>query len=137
MRNVLLVLFLGCLSSIYSQEIDSLKIGSGGGITGIVNLYKYENGKIYKGKGIVNFNYFESAFVKGKKKKKLQKACKSILKTGTDQNKPGNTYQFIEIYSKGKTLKLVWTNNDLPTNILQNIETLKEIIKTLQFSPNK
>ncbi len=134
MKHIFFVLLLSWSALVYSQDIDSLKIGSGGGITGSVTVFKFENTRMLKGKGMVSIKYNESAPVKCKKRKKLLKNAKSLLREGAELNSPGNTYQFIEIYAKGKILKMVWHQSEIPAATLQYIENIKEIIKNLKFS---
>lgn len=135
MKRIFFILLLSWSALVYSQEIDSLKIGSGGGITGGVTVFKFEKTRMLKGKGMVSIKYNESAPLKCKKRKKFLKNAKSLLQEGVDINNPGNTYQFIEIYSKDKILKMVWHQSEIPAATLQYIENIKEIVKNLKFSP--
>jgi hypothetical protein len=88
-----------------------------------------------KGKGMASIKYSEQAKITCKKRKKILTNAKSLLQEGMDINNPGNTYQFIEIYSKGKILKMVWHQTEISAVSLQYIENIKEIIKNLKFVP--
>ena len=130
-----------CINLIfYGQTIDSLKLGSGGGFAGTVTVYKYAKGKVLKGKGLTTISYTDRACICGKDKRNIVKIAQDLFNKDLNYNSPGNTYEFIEIYSKGKVVKLTWTkpmdsadSGNLDPLVLSKIEDIKNIFHKLKF----
>lgn len=127
-------IFITFLSS--AQDIDSVKIGSGGGFTGSVLVYKFQQKRVLKGKGVAIIKYNEKAKICGGKRKSLIKSAQIVLNEGSPIDAPGNQYQFIEVYSKNKSIKLIWSTaseNNINPNVLIQVHTIKAIIQQLKF----
>lgn len=126
--------FIAFLSS--AQDIDSLKIGNGGGFTGSVVVYKFQQKQVLKGKGVAIIKYHERSKICGRKRKSLVKSAQYILNEGTALDAPGNQYQFLEIYSQNKSIKLIWntaTEANINPSVLTQIQNIKALIQDLKF----
>ncbi len=119
----------------YGQTIDSIQIGSGGGFTGEITAYKIIKEKITKGKGLGALRYSESAVLSNKKLKKIKKGANEILKKNTTFNTPYTTYKFINVYTNGKKIELVWGDPAFkcPKEIQDYYTKVNKIIAKLKF----
>lgn len=112
-------------NQITDAEIEQVKFGSGGGFTGIENIYILDkNGSIKdKDQNVVN---------ELKKKEVLAIFEKARELKDFKLRQPENMYSFITIISESDTNKLVWGQriSSVPPNILTLHKNLMNKIKT-------
>ena len=137
--NIILSAFLFLSIACSGQVIDSAKIGSGGGFTGEVMIFKIVNRNIVKGRGIAKIKYLEKAKLTCSDARKINTGLKGILSSGVEFDFPYNTYKFIEIYSKGKKTRITWgdPSQELPKDIRENYDQINTILNKLKFKPNE
>lgn len=114
MRLILLFYYFFIPGFTYCQSIDSIRIGSGGGITGKVMVYKVANGKVHKGKGLTYFEYFENQKLSKQEINKIFCTGKKILKNNSEFSYPYNYYYFLELFTKSRNKKYTWGDPKLP-----------------------
>ena len=98
--------------------IEEITFGSGGGFTGVVKTYKLTScGKLFE-------DDTELKKVSSKKTFELFKQAK-VLKD-LDFNRPDNLYRFIEIKTKEKTNRIVWSfgSMEIDKNALELYDSL-------------
>ena len=133
--KTLLFLILICFfSQISIAQVDSIKFGVGGGVTGAVTIYKLYKNQLYKSDGKLIANFDSTAKLKCKDKKYLFKQANSTAQEFPEFTQPYNHYKFIEIYGKNSK-KFVWGNPDKlpPNSIQQYYDSLSKIVKTYKF----
>ena len=141
MKNVLLfvlcVLFIGIKA--FAQE-SFITAGSGGGFSGIVNVYKVStDGKVWKGKGTADISYTECSKIKKKKARAfIVKASKEIRAAG-DSKHPGNMYYFLSVSENGKDAKVTWGDpaQPAPEAVKKIYQEIIEAISSLKYKPVK
>ena len=117
---LLLVMLNSCATSKIAVDtgIEEITFGSGGGFTGVVKTYKLTScGKLFE-------DDMELKKVSSKKRFELFKQAK-VLKD-VDFNRPDNLYRFIEIKTKEKTNRIVWSfgSMEIDKNALELYDSL-------------
>ena len=117
---LLLVMLNSCATSniAVNTGIEEVTFGSGGGFTGVVTTYKLiACGKVFE-------KNTELKKVSSKKTFELFKQAK-VLKD-LDFNRPDNLYRFIEIKTKEKTNRIVWSfgSMEIDKNALELYDSL-------------
>ena len=117
---LLLVMLNSCATSkiVVNTGIEEITFGSGGGFTGVVKTYKLTScGKLFE-------DDTELKKVSSKKRFELFKQAK-VLKD-VDFNRPDNLYRFIEIKTKEKTNRIVWSfgSMEIDKNALELYDSL-------------
>lgn len=101
----LLVAFQAC------AQHETLVIGKGGGIAGLVIQYKLtEKGKVYKGTGTVDIDYTLCSKIKKSEARKLFEEIKGIPDTAFHH--PGNIYYFIQKCNESDTVRYTWGDTE-------------------------
>lgn len=122
---LLFTIFYSCTSDrLVSQTgIDEINFGSGGGFTGQVNNFKLmANGKLFDEiKKIREVN----------SKTTLETFKKAQELKNYSFNSPDNVYSFIEIKSKGKINRIVWSlsSSDIDKKVTDLQKSLMLLIK--------
>lgn len=128
-KLLLLVILSSCIThkTIEKTGIEEISFGSGGGFTGEVKTYKLSsNGKLFE-KG-VEIKKLES-------KPTLQFFNQAKQLKDIDYNKPGNMYSFLEIKTKNKTNRIVWSDGS--TDVDKRItELYAELITNTKQTQN-
>jgi hypothetical protein len=105
-------LFLFVIQIAFAQE-RFLTISTGGGVTGTSMVYKTStNGKVLKGKGLVQITFTEEARLKKNKTKKCFRKAQALLMSTPNFSHPGNVYYSIAIRDKDKEGKIVWGDSE-------------------------
>lgn len=128
-KLLLLVILSSCIThkTIEKTGIEEISFGSGGGFTGEVKTYKLSsNGKLFE-KGV------EIKKLESKSTLKFFNQAKQLK--DIDYNKPGNMYSFLEIKTKNKTNRIVWSDGstDIDKRI---IELYAELITNTKQTQN-
>ncbi len=105
-----LLFFISCSSSKQGSNPEFIRIGNGGGFSGLETIYTLKlNGQVEKGNELI-----------GKlKKADLNQILRNIEVLNLDQielNQPGNMYKFIEYNLKGKIHRMTWDSNSSEVN---------------------
>ena len=136
MKQLLLFLSFNLLSfSVYSQTVDSLIVGSGGGVSGQTTMYKIIKHTVYKGKGMPEVRYNESAKTKAKKLSEIYKRSEKLFHENNGFDRPSNVYYFIELYYQGKKVKFAWGDPsfETPREVKELYDQTRALIKELKF----
>ena len=110
--SVLIFLIIPFLA--FSQQVDSVILGYGGGFTGQVTLYNISKCIIKKGIGLTDVKYLDSARLKRSTFKKILTHSKQVRNDISGFYNPYNMYRFIEIYTDRKLTKYTWGDPNLP-----------------------
>lgn len=138
MKIFVLNFLLGFYALTIQAQDKIITLGSGGGLTGAVTVFKItEKGEVFKGKGLGQIVYSEC----GKIKKSL--AAKFLDETTTqlqmpDFNHPGNMYFFLSIVEDDdKSKKITWGDNSYPVqaSIEKLYQEIQSTINTIKFKP--
>lgn len=128
-KLLLLVILSSCIThkTIKKTGIEEISFGSGGGFTGEVKTYKLSsNGKLFE-KGV------EIKKIESKSTLKFFNQAKQLK--DIDYNKPGNMYSFLEIKTKNKTNRIVWSDGS--TDVDKRItELYAELITNTKQTQN-
>jgi hypothetical protein len=99
------VAICSCNSSKSTQSDEFLRIGNGGGFTGIETIYTvFKNGQVESGGKVIKR-------LKSSDTDQLFGNIDILKLNEIDYNKPGNLYKFIEYTLNGKTHKIAWDSN--------------------------
>lgn len=134
---ILSTLFFIVCSLLQAQE-SYVVFGSGGGFTGIANVYKVDkNGNVLKGSARIDTNYTDAGKIKKSQAKKL--FCKMNKVATTPFNHPGNMYYFISYFHNDKEIKYTWGENDfkVPEEIITLYRETVSKLSKLEYSPVK
>ena len=113
-KNILIILFVLCFkTTLFSQSIDSLKYGSGGGFSGLMTYYKIKPKGVYKGVGKVENRYQDKAKISSRKIKLLFKDLALNIKLFPNYIHPNNQYVFFSIYAGQHEYNAVWNIWDM------------------------
>ena len=135
------ILLLSCKTILYSQSIDSVKYGSGGGFSGLITYYKIKPEGVYRGVGKVENRYQDKAKISSCKIKLLFKDLALNIKSFPNYIYPNNQYAFITIYAGQNEYKAVWdvwdmNDKKMPENLIIIEKKINAFIKKLKFVPN-
>ena len=135
MKHILLLTLLSLSFLAQSQTVDSLKIGSGGGFSGQVQVTKITKGQALKGAGLVQIQYNSKACLKKKQYKQLEQIAEGLFSKTDGFDHPHNTNKFIEIYSKGQSKRYVWGDPSFtpPQEVLDLYNQANQLIASLKF----
>ena len=115
--GILLIMMLGCASP---KGMDSsayhdgqwMSFGNGGGFAGIETMYILKEGKVWgsnpEGEDFVIREMDEDTWVQ------IFSNAKTIGLHDIVYSVPGNTYNFIEVTSEGRTARIVWDDQNRP-----------------------
>jgi hypothetical protein len=141
-RNIILIiLLLFCKIMVYSQSIDSIKYGSGGGFSGLMTYYKIKPKEVFRGVGKVENIYQDKAKISSRKIKLLFKNLASNIISFPNYIYPNNQYAFIKIYAGQNEYKAVWdvwdmNDKKIPENLKIIEKKINAFINNLKFVPN-
>ena len=141
-KNLLIIIFLLCIeTTLYSQSIDSIKYGSGGGVSGLVTYYKIKPKGVYKGVGKVEIRYQDKAKISSRKIKLLFRDLASYIKVFPNYIHPSNQYAFITIHVGQNEYKAVWdvwhmNDKQMPENLIIIEKKINAFLNNLKFVPN-
>lgn len=141
MRNIFLAAFSLLFVTIcsYAQE-SSVTAGSGGGFSGIANVYKItSDGKVWKGKGMASIDFTECSKIKKKKAQAyIERASREIKAVGESKN-PGNMYSFLSVSENGNESKVTWGDpqQPVPESIKKTYQEIIEAVSSLKYKPVK
>src|SRR5204862_6165688 len=93
---IALFVFVFGTTNSFSQKVDSVKIGSGGGFTGAATVYTLSKGVIKREKGTVAAKQSYTTKFKAGNFKKDRVKSKEIYKSIPEFSHPYNTYQLLE-----------------------------------------
>lgn len=134
---LLLALFCLLFSHAYGQDKPTILIGSGGGVTGVANVYRITPaGEVFRGKGIGDIKYTECGKIKrAKAKKMIARVATVVSSSGFDH--PGNMYYFMTLQENDGEKKVTWgdTTNTVPDNIKTLYEEIQAAIVGLKYKP--
>jgi hypothetical protein len=138
MKKIYSLLFLVSFCSILSAQNRYITIGNGGGFSGSVTIFKITpDGKVLKGKGLVEIKYAEYGKLK---KRKVSTFIKSISKqtSSLNFNHPGNLYYFLSYSEDGKERKVIWGDSSHSVNesIQKLYDDIVASLNTVRFKPN-
>src|SRR4051812_36972654 len=100
-------LFISHSSFLFAQQVDSVKMGTGGGFTGQATVYKIVGKKIGRAQGIPPVSYTQMAKLSCKESKQVKRGAQSLENEPLFDH-PFNTYKWIEIFYDGKSTKYQW-----------------------------
>lgn len=141
-KNIIVIIFLFfCKTTLYSQSIDSIKYGAGGGFSGLMTYYKIKPKGVYKGVGSVENTYQDKAKVCSRKIKVLFKNLSKTIESLPNYMYPSNQYAFITIYTGQNEYKAVWdvwhmNDKKMPENLIIIEKKINAFINNLKFVPN-
>lgn len=97
------------------QSDEYIKIGNGGGFTGIETIYTvYKNGQIEQNGKIMNK-------LKSSDVNQIFNNIETLKLNSIEWNKPGNLYKFIEYSINGQVHKKTWDSNSTEINEKLNL----------------
>ena len=135
--SLLIALFCMLFSHVHGQDKPTILIGSGGGVTGMANVYRITpSGEVFRGKGIGDIKYTECAKIKRAKAKKMIAKVATVV-SGANFDHPGNMYYFMTLQENDGEKKVTWgdTNNAVPDNIKTLYEEIQAAITGLRYKP--
>jgi len=141
-KNILIILFVLCFkTTLFSQSIDSIKYGSGGGFSGLMTYYKIKRKGVYKGVGSVENTYQDKAKVCSRKIKLLFKNLSTTIESFPNYIYPSNQYAFITLYAGQNEYKAVWdvwhmNDKKMPENLIIIEKKINAFINNLKFVAN-
>jgi hypothetical protein len=107
-----------------SAQSEYLVFGKGGGISGEVTQYRIlNNGKVYKGTGMVDILYAQKGKIGKSNAKKIYADLKHI--PDTSFHHPGNIYYFIQYPGDTSDVRITWGDPAYPVP-----ETLSELYRS-------
>jgi hypothetical protein len=140
MRNVFLafsILFFTITS--YAQE-SFVTAGSGGGFSGIANVYKISSdGKVWKGKGTANIEFTECSKIKKKKAQTyIERVAREVKALGESKH-PGNMYYFLSVSENGNETRVTWGDpqQPAPESVKKTYQEIIDAISALKYKPVK
>src|SRR6218665_1523848 len=131
---LLLVLLLCTLHAIAQDTF--ITVGSGGGFTGAVTVYKItEKGEVFKG-GMGGI-FTECGAIRKSKARKFVKETTNVVQRAGDFNHPGNLYHFLSFKNEGQENKITWGSSQevAPEGVTEVYKKLMDTIASLKFKP--
>ncbi len=130
-RKCLIVIFLAIFIPLisFSQKVDSVVVGKGGGITGNITVFKVTKNTAAKGSGLTDISYSAGVQIKKKEFRKIQSKAQQIYKTTDAFAQPSNMYKFLVIYCGGNSRKYTW--GDKTFIVPEKIENLYNEVITI------
>jgi len=127
-------LFVFHSSFLFSQDLDSIKVGSGGGFTNQATVYKIVQKKVWRAQGIASLSYTQMAKLRCREHKQIKKGAQALRNEPTFDH-PSNTYKWVEIFYEGKSSKFQWGDPLYPpsNSVLSYYQFLNQLIPTLTF----
>jgi hypothetical protein len=141
-KNILIILFVLCFkTTLFSQSIDSLKYGFGGGFSGLMTYYKINPKGVYKGVGKIENRYQDKAKISSRKIKLLFKDLALNIKLFPNYIHPNNQYVFFSIYAGQHEYNAVWNiwdmnDKSIPENLIIIEKKINAFINNLKFVSN-
>ena len=139
MKYTSVLVVLALLLSIVSRAQDKfITVGSGGGFAGTATVYKITSkGKVFKGKGLGEIIYSESAKIKRAKAKKYIREVSKQTKSNSQFNHPGNLYYFIKYVEGVSEYIITWgdAQHPAPDYIQKLYQEINSTIGSAHFKP--
>ena len=131
----LLGLAVICSFSAIAQE-KFVSVGSGGGFTGTVTMYKITPaGKVFKGSGVGDIKFTECSKIKKSKAKKFISSGADQTRSTTSFSHPGNLYYFLKYTEDGKEQTITWGDADhpVPDDVKKLYEEIQSSVNALRY----
>jgi hypothetical protein len=139
MKHTYVLVVLTLLLSIVSRAQDKfITMGSGGGFAGTATVYKITSkGKVFKGKGIGEITYSESAKIKRAKAKKYIREVSKQTQSNSPFSYPGNLYYFIKYVEGASEYIITWgdAQHPVPESIQKLYQEINASIGSARFKP--
>ena len=139
MKHIYVLVVLALLLSIGSRAQDKfIAVGSGGGFAGTATAYKITpKGKVFKGKGIGEITYTESAKIKRAKARKYIRQVSEQTQSNSQFSHPGNLYYFINYTENASEHKITWgdAQHPVPESIQKLYQEINNTISSARFKP--
>jgi hypothetical protein len=101
----------------FTQRLDSIIVGYGGGITGEIRFTKFSRYQVQKGEKKILEKRCEAINIPTRLFKRIARKARRIITKVAKVEKPYNMYQFIEVYYTKEKKVYVWGD---PNYILPN-----------------
>jgi hypothetical protein len=125
--------------AIQAQD-TSLLISRGGGVTGMVTVYRIDlRGKVEKGSGVAAIAYTEEGKLKKCTTKKFFRKVKALLKAHPDYDHPGNVYSSLAYNEHSTVDKITWGDpqHQVPENISKLHRRISTALSKVKFKPHQ
>lgn len=141
MKFLLTIFLLSIKITLFGQSIDSIKYGTGGGVSGLMTYYKIKPKGVFRGAGKVEKNYQDKANISSRKIKLLFKNLSKTIESFPNYIYPSNQYAFITLYAGQNEYKAVWdvwhmNDKKMPENLIIIEKKINAFINNLKFVPN-
>lgn len=134
-----LISLLFIFASVFAQD-KHVTIGSGGGITGTVTVFKITpNGKVYKGSGLADIQYTGCAKIRKSRARKIIRSITQHVQNVGTFNHPDNMYYFFSTSDGANPQKISWGDASYPVNPdTQKLYTeIQSVVSRLKYKPVK
>lgn len=134
--HILRLFFIFFITGYHVQaQVDSIVIGHGGGFTGQTKTVKILTKELLKGNGMDAIRYGEKAVLKKKDRHYFFQQANKLWEEGQTFDHPYNSYSFLELHAKGKTIRMTWGQPSFapPSHVLSLYQCIQDFSNKQKF----